>query len=126
MLIGDSKEVAAFFHNCAPMQDGDLVCIEDLAEAGFDLDELNIPGAPINGSGLKYLQWAPNLTGLYIADTRVTSDALVHVSRLKLLGWLDLTRTNVDDEGLAFLAKSKGLKWLCLRETNVLTMASNT
>lgn len=83
-----------------------------------DLEKLNLRGALVGDDLMSGL----NLTGikmLSLDGTRISDDALPHLSQLSNLVELNLTQTNVTDEGLLHLERLSQMEFLLLDRTRV-------
>ncbi|KKK54283.1 hypothetical protein LCGC14_3086300, partial [marine sediment metagenome] len=121
LRMGSNDDMTAVVeaHDCRQMYDADLAFIKDLADVGYRIKHLNINGAPIDGSGLKYLRHAPDLKSLYLGGTQTTSAGLVHIARLKSLRSLHLYDTRVDAQGVGILKALPNLQYLSLADTDL-------
>ena len=79
------------------------------------LEELNIAGTRINGSGFGYLNRLDNLTVLLCGGcVHITDNSLVHLRSLDRLTTLGLIDTNITDAGLLHVGQFNALRELRL------------
>ena len=102
--------------DCKTVIDKDLARIEDLA----NLIELSIRQAPIGYEGLAHVARQPNLTVLYLRDTKVNDAALAAIEGLTRLQTLTIMEGDrVTDAGLVHLRGLTGLRAVWLNFTAV-------
>jgi len=97
------------------MADDQLQYISNLT----GLQELNLQGTRILGTGLKYITKLYSLKSLWLDDTHVDDDSLRHLRNLTSLKYLSLMNANISDEGLSYLANLRKMEYLDIRNTQV-------
>ncbi len=70
------------------------------------LEELNLNGTEVTGTGLKHLAGLKALQKLDLYDTKVTDAGLKHLAGLKALKSLSLYYTKVTDAGVSRLKRA--------------------
>ena len=84
-----------------------------------NLQELSLPGVPIEDADLANIAGLVNLRVLHLEKTPVTDAGLAHVKGLKNLKYLNIYGTQITDAGLAQLNPLTNLASLYVFETKV-------
>jgi Leucine-rich repeat (LRR) protein len=92
------------------MADEQLQHISDLT----GLQEINLSGTGILGTGLKHLAKLKSLERLVLNNTRVGDNELAHLTNLPSLKWLCLFGTRTTDAGMVHVGKITSLEVLLL------------
>jgi hypothetical protein len=94
-------------------------------DAGVEFDEqghvrfINFSRGAVTNDDLAGLVSYPELRELWLYDTRIADAGLKHLSQLKTLEILVLSKTDITDDGLLGLARLTGLKELYIGETDI-------
>jgi internalin A len=80
------------------------------------LEEINLNGTNILGTGLKYFVKLKSLKGLSLNNTHVGDNELAYLSDLPSLKYINLLSTPTGDEGMEHVGKIKSLTGLTLSQ----------
>jgi acetyl esterase/lipase len=100
---------------------GSRIRDDDMAALGAvnRLEVLNLDSVPVTDAGVAHLSGLRNLRWLYLTRTRVTGAGLRRLEPFPRLTILDVAGTVVDDFGLEWIARNKSLVGLDLTGTRV-------
>lgn len=112
--IGKSKDIGAVFKNM-PITDDD---VQEICK-NHRLVNLTLEGTNITDKALKYLATLPNLTLLWLGDTKITGEGFVHFAEHKKLETIGANNTQLTDDTLKIIARLPKLNMIHIDGTNV-------
>lgn len=96
--------------------DSDLRLLEPVRE---QLVWFKATGKNLSDSGLKMLSDFPNITRLYLDDTRITNTGLKYLDKLSHLKYLNIVGTAAGKEGVLALKNLPNLRYLYVYKTSI-------
>ncbi|MDA0810429.1 MAG: hypothetical protein O3B68_20745 [Planctomycetota bacterium] len=99
--------------------DGSLAQLASSPEAAAAITEIDMRGAKVSVSGLKFLGALPNLETLKASNLPVTPDSLTTIGKVQSLKNLDLSNSGANDQVISELSQIPHLQTLNLNGTRV-------